>query len=64
MSDNIPTGLTVPIKLLTDVAKERDDLKRQIEAVRKLPEQWKRAGSLMVDAQRCHDDLVEALGDK
>jgi len=36
-------------------------LHQQIERVKALPDQWRRAGSLMIDAERCLTDLEEAL---
>jgi len=36
-------------------------LEAAIERVKALPDQWRRAGSLMIDAERCLTDLEEAL---
>ena len=41
--------------------KDVAELVIQIERVKALPDEWRRAGSLMIDAERCLTDLEEAL---
>lgn len=44
--------------------KDVAELVIQIERVKALPDEWRRAGSLMIDAERCLTDLEEALEDE
>jgi len=47
--------------MLANHIHDKQELEATIERVKALPDQWRRAGSLMIDAERCLTDLEEAL---